>query len=373
MLDSGRPVVVTLSPKHLLSTVVLVGAAALFLIDNQRELLALSALLIVGAGYLIHALHETNATLERALKTQTAERKLAQQALRAAESKFSKVRAELVDVTSRADAAENATGVLHNAGNVLNSINVSTSVMTSHLKKSKVAHVAKAAALLREHEADLSGFFTRDPRSKTFPTFLDQLAGRLADEHSLFAQELALLEKNVAHVKDIVAMQLNCSRMSGAIEPVQIADLIEDALQLNSSALAAQEVQVIREFADIPVVNVEKHKLLQILINLVRNAGHACDDSGRPDKQVAVRLANGEGRVRITVADNGVGIRPEILPRIFEHGFTTKKTGHGIGLHSGLRAAREMGGELNAQSEGVGRGAVFTLVLPIEPPKHSHA
>jgi signal transduction histidine kinase len=127
-------------------------------------------------------------------------------------------------------------------------------------------------------------------------------------------------------------------------------------------------VEVVREFANVPTLNVEKHKVLQILVNLLRNAKYACDESGRADKRLTVRVANGEGRVRISVMDNGVGIPPENLTRIFNHGFTTRKAGHGFGLHSAALAAKEMGGSLTVHSDGPGQGAEFTLELPCNPP-----
>jgi two-component system, LuxR family, sensor kinase FixL len=71
-------------------------------------------------------------------------------------------------------------------------------------------------------------------------------------------------------------------------------------------------------------------------------------------------------RLRITVADNGVGVAPESFSRLFTQGFTTKKEGHGFGLHSSALAAEEMGGTLTCVSEGPGRGAAFTLELPLD-------
>ena len=134
-------------------------------------------------------------------------------------------------------------------------------------------------------------------------------------------------------------------------------------------SLARHNVKVVRDYGPLPKICTDKHKVLQILINLVRNAKHACDDSGRNDKQMIVRATNGGGRVKIAVIDNGVGIPPENLTRVFNHGFTTRKDGHGFGLHSGVRMADEMGGSLTAQSEGIGKGATFTLEFPCHPPK----
>jgi signal transduction histidine kinase len=160
-------------------------------------------------------------------------------------------------------------------------------------------------------------------------------------------------------------MQQNYATFGGVKEMVNVVNLVEDSLRLNEGALAGQRVEVIREFETVPPMNVEKHKILQILVNLLRNAKHACQDSERSDKRITVRVANGEGRIRISVIDNGVGIPPENLTRIFNHGFTTRKEGHGFGLHSGSLAAQEMDGSLTVHSDGPGQGAAFTLELPL--------
>jgi C4-dicarboxylate-specific signal transduction histidine kinase len=141
---------------------------------------------------------------------------------------------------------------------------------------------------------------------------------------------------------------------------------------MNSEALARHDVRLVRDFdPNVPEVTVEKHKVLQILVNLIRNAKYACDDSTEEDKRVTVRVTNGEGRVHVIVADNGVGIPRENLTRIFNHGFTTRKHGHGFGLHSGALAAKEMGGSLLVHSDGPGKGAIFTLELPVKAGKRT--
>jgi C4-dicarboxylate-specific signal transduction histidine kinase len=102
-------------------------------------------------------------------------------------------------------------------------------------------------------------------------------------------------------------------------------------------------------------------------VNLIRNAKYACDESGRTDKLITILTVTDEHGVGIAVIDNGVGIPAENLTRIFAHGFTTRKHGHGFGLHSGALAAMELGGSLSAHSEGRGLGATFTLRLPFKP------
>jgi len=289
-----------------------------------------------------------------------------------AQAELQNLHKQLVAASRRAGMAEIATNVLHNVGNVLNSVNVSTSLIVENVKKSKASGLARVVVLFQEHPHDLGAFITNDPRGKHLPAYLAQLSEHLLAEQEGNARELDSLRRNVEHIKEIVAMQQNYVTFGGVKELIDVVELVEDSLRINAGALSGHRVEVIREFETVPPLNVEKHKILQILVNLLRNAQHACQDSERADKRLTVRVANGEGRVRISVMDNGVGIPPENLTRIFNHGFTTRKDGHGFGLHSGALAAMELGGSLTVHSDGPGRGAAFTLELPCSTRENSH-
>jgi signal transduction histidine kinase len=180
--------------------------------------------------------------------------------------------------------------------------------------------------------------------------------------------ELDHLRKNVDHIKDIVAMQQSYAKTSGVIEVMSIPDLLEDALRMNAGSLARHDIELARDYQARPVVALDKHKVLQILVNLIRNAKYACDETGRTDKCITLRITADGRSVSIAVGDNGVGIPAENLTRIFNHGFTTRATGHGFGLHSGALAAKGMGGSLTVHSAGPGQGATFVLTLPLKPP-----
>ncbi len=275
---------------------------------------------------------------------------------------------QLVEASRRVGMAEVATGVLHNVGNVLNSVNVSATLVCEQVKKSKVLAVGKVAALLSQH-ADDQKYLIEDERGKQLPGYLKDLAELLRKERATVLDELDLLLKNIEHIKEIVVMQQDYAKLSGLSVAVKTSDMVEDALRMNSPALTRNEVNLAREFIDDPTIIVDKHTVLQILVNLIRNAKYACDESRRPDKLVTVRIfKNGNDGINIQITDNGVGIPRENLSRLFSRGFTTRSDGHGFGLHSCLLAAKEMGGALSAHSEGPGMGAVFTLVLPLQPP-----
>jgi PAS domain S-box-containing protein len=287
-------------------------------------------------------------------------------AIKEAEAKLEAAHKQLVEVSRRAGMAEVATSVLHNVGNVLNSVNICSTLLADRLKKSKVANLSKVVALLREQEADLAGFFASNPKGKQLVAYLAQLAEHLTAEQSAAINELQELASDIDHIKDIVAMQQNYAGVSGVAEGVRVCDLVEDALRINASGLTRHDVETVREYdPQVPEMSLDKHKVLQILVNLISNAKCAFDESGRTDKRLTVRVANGCGRVKISVMDNGVGIPCENLTRIFRFGFTTRKNGHGFGLHSGALAAHELGGALLAHSDGLGQGATFTLELPL--------
>jgi len=277
---------------------------------------------------------------------------------------------ELVDTARRAGMAEIATGVLHNVGNVLNSVNVSASLVAESVRKSKVGNVERVAKMLTENEAKLGEFLSNDPKGKQVPAFLKTLAGHLQEEQTRMLKELDSLTQSVEHVKTIIAMQQNYAKVTGIHETMAVLDVVEDALRLNAISFTRHEIKVKREFEAKPTATLERHKVMQILVNLLTNAKHALDKPEVKDKTLTVRVAlNGNETVRISVVDTGSGISSESMARLFQHGFTTKPQGHGFGLHHGALAAKEMGGSLSAHSDGEGKGAAFTLEIPLRPPE----
>jgi signal transduction histidine kinase len=228
--------------------------------------------------------------------------------------------------------------------------------------------VGKIVSTLREHSGNLDEFLTRDPKGSLLIDYMGQLSEHLATEREDMLKELDSLTGYVEHIKEIVAMQQSYAKTTGGVlEVFPVLDVVEDALRVNTGTFERHQVETVRDFQKgLPNITTDKHKVLQILINLLRNAKYACDDANRPDKRVIVRVRAEGGRIHIQVIDNGIGIPAENLTRIFNHGFTTRTGGHGFGLHSGALAAKELGGQLRVQSEGPGRGATFTLELPLQ-------
>lgn len=288
------------------------------------------------------------------------ERKKAEEAMR-------DLQASLVESSRKAGMSEIATGVLHNIGNVLNSVNVSANLVIDRIRKSRASTLKKATDLLEANLDHLDTFLTADPKGQKLPRFLIGLSERIRHEQEQWIKEMEQLLQNIDHIKQVVAVQQSYAKVSGATERLSIESLLEDALRLTSASLTRFEIQVVRDYEKVPEIVADRHRTLQILINLVSNAKQAM-----AMRQFGRRLTlkvrqSGEDRLLVQVGDNGEGIAPENLTRIFQHGFTTKKTGHGFGLHSSANSAREMGGSLSVQSQGLGWGAEFTLELPMSP------
>lgn len=286
-----------------------------------------------------------------------------------------KLNRQLMDTSRHAGMADVATGVLHNVGNVLNSVSVSASVVGDKLRRSKIVNLRRATTILREQNGHLAEFLTTDPKGKVLPEYLGTVADQLAAEQTELISEMESVGQHIEHIKEIVAMQQSYAKVSGVYENLSPSELVEDGLRLNVAAFERHHIELVREFEEnTPKVCVDRHKFLQILINLLRNAKHAMEDVSEHERRMVIRVGMASpDRVKIVVRDNGIGIPPDNMPKIFNHGFTTKKNGHGFGLHSGANAAKEMGGSLTGRSDGPDLGSEFTLELPTATARQQHS
>ena len=284
-----------------------------------------------------------------------------------AEGKLKKAREKLLETAREVGRAEVATGVLHNVGNVLNSVSVTAESVQKRVRNSKISYLSDVVALLNEHAEKLGTFMTVEERGKKIPAFLANLSEELIDEQGRCLESLEVLAKHVQDVGTIIQLQQSHAKPKDLIEATSIAELVENSLQINAEALTRDKVQVKRDLATLPTLLLDRHRVLQILTNLISNATYALSESDRQDKVLTIDVKEIESsRLRIDVGDNGVGIPEENLTRIFEHGFTTKKNGHGFGLHSTALSANELNGSIVARSDGPGKGTIFTVELPFQ-------
>jgi C4-dicarboxylate-specific signal transduction histidine kinase len=327
---------------------------------------------MMGASIARHrvrtALEEAKETLEQRVIARTRELQEQVEAKDRAHADLAAAQQRLIELSREAGRAEIATGVLHNVGNVLNSVNVSTSLVAGKVRESRVENFVAAVQMLEQHTSDLPAFLENDPKGQRVLPYLVKLGGHFRSERDSLLTELESLSSHVGHIKQIVATQQSYAKVSGLVERVQLSDLVDDALRIEGPSLARHSIQIERDFEPLPAIAAEKHNILQILLNLLRNAKQALSKAnGARARAIRIRIRRlEESRVTLAVVDNGVGLPPENLTRIFGHGFTTKADGHGFGLHSCALAAGRMGGSLRAESDGPGCGATFTLELPLK-------
>ncbi len=272
----------------------------------------------------------------------------------------------MVDAARQAGMAEIANGVLHNVGNVLNSLNVLAKLHTDMVSKSRVGNLGKAARLLQEHDENLVEFLTENPQGKSLPRYMASLSEYLVRENGRLYSESRDIVERIEHISDIISLQQQHGRVKALRELVDLATLLDDALRLEGSSLSGMDIKVVRHYADMPTMMLPSNQLLQVFVNLISNARHAMSAPGVSERTLTLSISPAAGNmVRVCVEDTGCGIPEENISRLFVNGFTTRSDGNGFGLHHSGLVVQDMGGTLAAESEGRGQGARFILEIPL--------
>ncbi len=299
-----------------------------------------------------HELKELSETLEQRVKERT--RKL---------EELNKI---ISDVSRSAGMAEIANGVLHNVGNVLNSVNVSSSIIRDKLRNSASKNLSRLVSMFEENKENLAEFITTDEKGSQIPLFLKLLAERQVSHESDLIIELDSLDKSINHIKSVITMQQSYSGNFGVLESVNMVELIDDALKINMGHKSDSSIEVIKQLDNVAELQIDRHKILQIVINLLSNARHALIDSDNEKKILTISMYEKNSIIYVVIKDNGVGIIEDDMLKLFNYGFTKRKNGHGFGLHNCALIAESLGGKIVAKSDGEGKGASFTFYFKRE-------
>lgn len=298
---------------------------------------------------------ETNETLADEVK----EKEAAQQQIK-------ETHQELLAASRRAGMAEVATDVLHNVGNVLNSLNLTSELINETLSNSKLGNLSSVSKMLKEHEGDLANFLTRDPKGQRIPSYMSKVIDLLVQEQMELSSKATTLTEKTNHIKDIIRTQQSYAKVAGVETETTLEDVINSALAIGTDSFKRHQLEITQDLEPMGLLRIDQQRLLQILVNLISNAKQATKASDLENKRIEIISSRcAEDRLRIEVRDNGIGIPKENMTKIFQHGFTTRDKGHGFGLHGSALAAQELGGSLIAESEGPGKGASFILEIPL--------
>ncbi len=296
-----------------------------------------------------------------ALTNEIVERKLAQQELL-------RINSNIALISHRAGKLEVVNSMLHNVGNVLNSLNISVGLLKERLANTPIKNLPKLNELLIQNKGNLLDFLTNDEKGKQVPEFIHQMTQQWQKNHIIISKETHNVIESIQHINEIISRyklkDIDEGEELGIQEPYLLSEVIDSTLLIASPGLIKTSIQLIIEYAPNITWVGDRVKLSQIILNLVLNAKDALLFCNQDDKKITIRSELQENNISIKVLDNGSGIDQEFLNKIFTYGFTTKPSGHGYGLHSSALAAEEMGGKLEVTSLGINQGAEFTLTLP---------
>jgi signal transduction histidine kinase len=307
-----------------------------------------------------HTIRDLNLNLQDRVKERTLQLEETIRELQSTQS-------QLTDVAHRAGMAEVATGVLHNVGNVLNSVNISVSMLSDHVYHSSLKDLRQFVSRLEEKGEDLPEMLASPGRAAKLVDFLCHVARRLESEQEEIAHEAQSLAERVEHIKGIINSQQGYARQVSFKEPVNVADLIRDVVRMHLAVLQKHGIEVRQETKHAPQLSIEKSRLLQVIDNLVKNASESIIEANSVTRLITiVAETTCEQKGHIVIRDTGVGICPENLDAVFNYGFTTKSFGSGFGLHASALAMSAIGGRLSVRSDGLGQGATFTVEFPLD-------
>lgn len=277
-------------------------------------------------------------------------------------------RRRLLDQSYQSGVAEMASGVLHNIGNALTPVTVQVSGLTSMLKVAPLAEVDMAAGELTAGNAPAE-------RQADLHQFLELAAQELAGLMRQATEDAVSLSGKIQHIAQILADQEQFSRAQRVLEPVSLDQLLNQSLDLIRQELRALiEVDIDASVAEAGPTWTARIALQQVFVNLIINAAEAIQQGGqegntpRGTLRVSATREQADGRdmLHLRFQDNGIGIAPEHLPRLFERGFSTKGRSSGLGLHWSANTVAALGGRMYGESEGPGQGACFHLIIPYQ-------
>ncbi len=284
-----------------------------------------------------------------------------------AEENIASLNQQLVSSARKAGMADVATSMLHNVGNILNSANVGLSLICESYDHSIVNKILTVLEMMKDNQQNLNIYLFNDEKGKLILPYLISAYEDFNKEVSKNHAEIKNLVTHLNHIREIIDMQQNISGKSTLVETISLKETIDTALKMSTHKLGTDIIQIEKIYDAHDIIQTDKSKLLQILVNLLQNAKDAIFSNEHPNnKKISITVRKEDNnKIKLLISDSGIGIDPKDKIKIFSFGFTKKEGGHGYGLHASALFAKELGGSLELESEGIGKGATFTLSLPL--------
>ncbi len=286
-----------------------------------------------------------------------------------AREKLKEQQQQMANMAHQAGMAEIASNIMHNIGNVLNSIHVSSEHISSILNRSKINELAQINQLLKANKEALALFLTRDSKGKLIPEYFNQVADTLEQDHRELEKESERMVQKINLIGEAIELQQGQSRPGSFYESVMIGGFLEDILKIMRPGFSKNgvTVSVKNNLEESMVIDIPKNKMFNVLLNIIKNAYESVKENDTDNRLIDINIFSPKPEfIQFDISDNGSGIAPENLESLFNFGFTTKKRGNGFGLHYCANAMQEMGGFISAKSDGLNKGALFSITIPVK-------
>ena len=260
--------------------------------------------------------------------------------------------------------------ILHNIGNAINSVSVGIDVLHKNLVRNPLVRDFLAFAdLVKVHQEDWVDYIQNDPKGQQVLPFIIALAADFTDQDREVTETLERVSERVAHIVDIITTQKSSNQPSMMRHNINLRKAILSALKLQQDSIEKRGIQVHVDCENAPPeIRIQESQFHQMLVNLIKNSIEAIDELTRSGglnetPRIDIKAYISEGFVCLDITDNGIGITQKNLKLIFSAGYTTKKSGTGLGLHSSANFVIGSGGKIYPLSEGIGEGATMRIML----------
>jgi signal transduction histidine kinase len=275
-------------------------------------------------------------------------------------------RHEMVKDARRAGMSDVSMGVVHAAGNILNSINVSTKLLLRDVLAVDLNDMHSLARELEEHSDDLASYLEQNENGKFLSPFIVAMADAVGDLRSRCVVELESLDEGLGQAIDLIRSQEKYAVGPAMVEEVELSEVVERALEVAQlSVEGPAAVKIERQFDGVPLLRTDPHRLTSALINIIVNALEALQGDDLSERCLSLRVyGTQDRRVVVEVSDTGCGIDPGLLDQIFTSSFSDKAGHAGEGLHMAANVCQELGIAIGVMSEGPGTGSSIKLRIP---------
>ena len=270
----------------------------------------------------------------------------------------------------QAGKLEMSSGILHDIGNAVTAFGSEIAKLQQELQWRELNDLKKLIKLF-DGKSEKIDEALGPGKGKALLKFLHALNGSLNQRQTDISGISTQLYETTRHIQEILNIQRHYvkGKKKGERAPVKLRNIIEDALSIQERTLEKRGITITKDIPlDIPEISGDKTKLIQVVINILKNAGEAFDevhDDREKEMSLALSVLENEPMIELLISDNAIGLEPQIGPKLLEKGNTSKNTGTGFGLYNCKQIIETHQGEIDISSEGPNLGAKVRLTFPL--------